>query len=221
MNRYSLNRKCLTGYARWLLLLTALGLSIGCESNKYLIKTEQAQQDFVVLCQWYTAPVFVGGGNLARQKEIVSDSNTIGSCGDFPFGEFEIQVFHPLYWQVDFCGKRQPCKLDKNGVLVITPVPFDEYLKTLQEKEEGEQLYDSVKAVARVQFNSHYFLYYKEDRKIDLNQFKSRYEERLKELLQLTNRIGDPKAQIDPEGYMERHWERAEEALNDYKRKKR
>jgi hypothetical protein len=214
MNRYSLNHKCLTGYTRWLLLLTALSLSAGCESNKFLIKTEQAQQDFVILCQWWTDPILMGGKNLTYQKEIVSDSNKVGSCGDFPLGDFYIRVLHPLYRRVNSCGEPSLCELDKNGVMVFTPVPFDEYLRTLQENSEGDEIYDWVRSAAIRQFDSHYFQYYKEARKFDLNQFKSRYQDRLKEILQLTNTIRDPNAQIDPEEYMEIYWERAKKALS-------
>ena len=126
MNRDRLILKILAGNSKWLLVVTALVLFVGCASNKYIIKTDKPEKNFVVLCEWWADPIIHGGKKLERQKVFISESNKEGNCGGFLYGDLDIKVMHPLYARVFSCGRPQPCSLDETGKMVITPDPFEE-----------------------------------------------------------------------------------------------
>ena len=213
------NLNILSAYSRWLVMLVVVGLSVGCASNNFIIKTEKPEKNFVVLCEWWAGPIFHGGKKLERQKVFISESNKVGNCGGFLYGDLDMTVLHPLYKGVGSCGHPQPCKLDKNGVMVITPEPFGETLANLPERlkfKSREYLYDSVRNVTRGHFDIYYYKKYVKASKPDIEEFKALYHDELIEYIRLANTLRDPeKQQLDPEGYMKRYWERVENYLKE------
>jgi hypothetical protein len=193
-------------------LLALLIWDIATTENKLYIQTELAEDDFLVVCGWYSDFLNLhGGARPVDFKVLVGKSNTEMDCGWSLYGDLSVEVMHPLYRKLRGCDHPQLCTVPgfrhEDGSMIFTPVTFDRYLNSLQVTMEGKHLHDRVKAAMGGKFDLYYFRNFLEAREPDLKQFKKLYHSQLIKYWDTSNSIIDSEEdQINPEEAMERYW---------------
>jgi hypothetical protein len=204
------------------LLLAVLAWDIATTENGVYIQTTQTEDDFVIVCKWHSdVEQLHGGASRLKTRVLVGKSNTDLDCGWWLYGNLSVTVRHPIYRYMSGCDRPVSCTasgfLHKDGKMIFTPRPFDQFLKSLPKTMTGGELYDRVKAAMGGMFDLYYFKKYVEARPPDMVRFKTLYHEHLKGYWQIRNSIIDSKNDsINPTEAMERYWIRVGEFLEEY-----